>query len=85
MTWGSSVLVLVAGRVLIGAGEHGGCLPMYATQLIQLFSLACGISTVLVPLYLSEVAPPAIKGNIGVLTQLSICFGILFAQSISSE
>ncbi|ORY82340.1 general substrate transporter [Leucosporidium creatinivorum] len=63
MTFGSSISVLVIGRVLIGA--------------------ACGIATVLVPLYLSEVAPPAIRGNIGVLTQLSICFGILLAQSIS--
>jgi hypothetical protein len=27
---------------------------------------ACGIATVLVPLYLSSVAPPAIAGSIGV-------------------
>jgi MFS transporter, SP family, solute carrier family 2 (facilitated glucose transporter), member 3 len=43
MSFGSSIAVLVIGRVLIGA--------------------ACGIATVLVPLYLSEVAPPAIRGN----------------------
>lgn len=44
MTLGSSLTVLIIGRVLIGA--------------------ACGIATVLVPLYLSEVAPPAIRGNL---------------------
>ncbi|KAK4050134.1 Bifunctional purine biosynthesis protein PurH [Microbotryomycetes sp. JL201] len=50
-----------------------------------LVGLACGISTVLVPLYLNELSPPSLKGNIGVLTQLSICAGILLAQSISSR
>lgn len=44
MTLGSSLAILIVGRVLIGA--------------------ACGIATVLVPLYLSEVAPPAIRGNL---------------------
>ncbi|KAL8292255.1 hypothetical protein RQP46_001721 [Phenoliferia psychrophenolica] len=48
-----------------------------------IIGLACGIATVLVPLYLSEVAPPAIRGSVGVLTQLSICIGIFFAQVIS--
>ncbi|KAM0788162.1 hypothetical protein ACM66B_001324 [Microbotryomycetes sp. NB124-2] len=48
-----------------------------------LIGLACGISTVLTPLYLNELSPPALRGNIGVLTQLSICAGILLAQSIS--
>lgn len=39
--------------------------------------LAGGASTVLSPMYLSEVAPTAIKGSIGTLTQLSCVLGIL--------
>ncbi|GJN87613.1 hypothetical protein Rhopal_000568-T1 [Rhodotorula paludigena] len=43
----------------------------------------CGIATVLVPLYLSSVAPPALAGNIGILTQISINVGIFAAQASS--
>ncbi|GAA5858373.1 hypothetical protein JCM1840_001170 [Sporobolomyces johnsonii] len=60
---GSSLWVLVLGRILIG--------------------MSCGIATVLVPLYLASVAPPAIAGNIGILTQISVNVGIFMAQSIS--
>ncbi|SCV74253.1 BQ2448_6685 [Microbotryum intermedium] len=61
MAIGSSVTVLVLGRMIIG--------------------LSCGISTVLVPLYISEIAPN--RGGTGILTQLSICAGIFLAQAIS--
>ncbi|KDE07312.1 hypothetical protein, variant [Microbotryum lychnidis-dioicae p1A1 Lamole] len=61
MAIGSSVTVLVFGRMIIG--------------------LSCGISTVLVPLYISEIAPN--RGGTGILTQLSICAGIFLAQAIS--
>ncbi|GAA5931900.1 hypothetical protein JCM1841_006790 [Sporobolomyces salmonicolor] len=60
---GSSLWVLVLGRILIG--------------------MSCGIATVLVPLYLASVAPPAIAGNLGILTQISVNVGIFIAQSIS--
>ncbi|BGP38832.1 Bifunctional purine biosynthesis protein PurH [Rhodotorula kratochvilovae] len=63
VSFGSSLLVLVLGRILIG--------------------VSCGIATVLVPLYLSSVAPPAIAGNIGILTQISINVGIFAAQGFS--
>jgi len=39
--------------------------------------LAGGASTVLTPMYLSEIAPQAIKGSIGTLTQLACVLGIL--------
>ncbi|GAA6055935.1 hypothetical protein JCM3770_005602 [Rhodotorula araucariae] len=63
VSFGSSLLVLVLGRILIG--------------------VSCGIATVLVPLYLSRIAPPAIAGNIGILTQVSINVGIFAAQGFS--
>ncbi|TNY24589.1 general substrate transporter [Rhodotorula diobovata] len=63
VSFGSSLLVLVLGRILIG--------------------VSCGIATVLVPLYLSSVAPPSIAGGIGILTQISINVGIFAAQGFS--
>ncbi|GAA5840809.1 hypothetical protein JCM9279_001227 [Rhodotorula babjevae] len=63
VSFGSSLLVLILGRILIG--------------------VSCGIATVLVPLYLSSIAPPSIAGNIGILTQISINVGIFAAQGFS--
>eukprot|EP00980_Cylindrotheca_fusiformis_P009688 scaffold2141_cov120-Cylindrotheca_fusiformis.AAC.23 len=39
--------------------------------------IAGGASTVLTPMMLAEIAPPAIRGTIGTLTQLSCVLGIL--------
>ncbi|KAL6857423.1 Bifunctional purine biosynthesis protein PurH [Amphichorda felina] len=44
--------------------------------------LAAGASTVIVPLYISEVAPPNERGLFGVMTQVSINVGILSAQTL---
>lgn len=38
---------------------------------------ACGIATVLVPLYLSSVAPPAIAGSIGAFNNSLALEGVL--------
>ncbi|POS70371.1 hypothetical protein DHEL01_v211237 [Diaporthe helianthi] len=42
--------------------------------------LGSGASTVIVPLYISEVAPPAERGFFGAFTQISCNMGILTAQ-----
>jgi len=44
--------------------------------------LAAGASTVIVPLYISEIAPPAERGLFGVMTQVSINIGILTSQTL---
>ncbi|KAI0134038.1 general substrate transporter [Xylariales sp. AK1849] len=41
-----------------------------------------GASTVIVPLYISEIAPPAERGFFGVMTQISINVGILATQTL---
>ncbi|GAA5982089.1 hypothetical protein JCM5350_000640 [Sporobolomyces pararoseus] len=48
-----------------------------------IIGLACGIATVVVPLYLQSVSPPAVSGKIGILCQIAINVGILSAQAIS--
>lgn len=49
----------------------------------SLSRIGCGIAVVVVPTYLSEIAPPERKGSIGVLNQLGIVTGILLGQSAS--
>lgn len=49
----------------------------------RLFSgLAAGASTVIVPLYISEIAPPKERGLFGAMTQVSINVGILASQTL---
>ncbi|SPO06703.1 related to glucose transporter-3 [Cephalotrichum gorgonifer] len=64
-----------------------GIVAMAAGRLIT--GLGAGASTVIVPLYISEVAPPAERGFFGAMTQVSINVGILATQTfgylLSSE
>ncbi|KAJ4302476.1 Bifunctional purine biosynthesis protein PurH [Collariella sp. IMI 366227] len=47
-----------------------------------LTGIGAGASTVIVPLYISEVAPPGNRGFFGAFTQISINVGILFTQTL---
>ncbi|KAK4104386.1 hypothetical protein N658DRAFT_419155 [Parathielavia hyrcaniae] len=47
-----------------------------------LTGVGAGASTVVVPLYISEVAPPSKRGFFGVFTQIGINLGILFTQTL---
>ncbi|KAM7189848.1 putative metabolite transport protein [Naviculisporaceae sp. PSN 640] len=47
-----------------------------------LTGLGAGASTVIVPLYISEVSPPKQRGFFGAFTQISINVGILFTQTL---
>lgn len=42
--------------------------------------LGAGLSSGLVPMYVSEVSPTALRGALGTLHQLAIVTGILFSQ-----
>ena len=42
--------------------------------------IGCGISTVVVPMYLGEISPTNYRGAIGVLTQLAVTMGICLSQ-----
>ncbi|KAL2758629.1 hypothetical protein ACRALDRAFT_2026138 [Sodiomyces alcalophilus JCM 7366] len=47
-----------------------------------LSGIAAGASTVVVPLYISEISPPSERGLFGATTQISINVGILFTQAL---
>lgn len=44
--------------------------------------LGCGGATVVVPMYLKEVAPPHLKGAFGTLNQFSVVMGILISECL---
>jgi len=65
-----SLLETVAGGVFVlGSGRF-------------ITGLGAGASTVIVPLYISEVAPPKERGIFGAMTQVSINVGILATQTL---
>ena len=45
-----------------------------------IIGLGCGCSTVIVPLYLGEIAPASLRGSLGTMNQFSIVIGILVAN-----
>jgi SP family facilitated glucose transporter-like MFS transporter 3 len=41
---------------------------------------ASGLATVLVPVYLGEMAPPTLRGTLGTLSQFAMVMGILISD-----
>lgn len=44
---------------------------------------ASGLSTVLVPVYLGEMAPPTMRGTLGTLSQFAMVIGILASDLLA--
>ncbi len=74
---------LTAALYLLGSAieTFAGSVPVMMLAR-SLTGTAAGASTVIVPLYISEVAPPAKRGFFGAFTQISINVGILFTQTL---
>ncbi|CUA76138.1 putative metabolite transport protein YBR241C [Saccharomyces cerevisiae S288c] [Rhizoctonia solani] len=75
VSWHATLLIV--GTLLMGLANSITVLVLGRLVI----GFACGIGICTVPIYLSEVSPPAIQGRIGVLNQLGIVFGI-FGTSI---
>jgi SP family facilitated glucose transporter-like MFS transporter 3 len=64
----------------------GGTLQTFAPDMYTLIlarfiiGFASGFSSVLVPIYLGELAPPTLRGMLGTLTQFAMVIGILIAD-----
>ncbi|KAM0832236.1 hypothetical protein ACQ4PT_065023 [Festuca glaucescens] len=48
----------------------------------SLVGIGIGVNTVLVPIYISEVAPTKYRGSLGTLCQIGTCLGIIAALSL---
>ena len=48
-----------------------------------IIGFASGFSSVLVPVYLGEMAPPSLRGSLGTLTQFALVIGILVADLLA--
>ncbi len=74
---------LTAALYLLGSAIETFAASVPVMMLARsLTGMAAGASTVIVPLYISEVAPPAKRGFFGAFTQISINVGILFTQTL---
>lgn len=61
----------------VGCGFATGVSSFIVARMIG--GLAIGVSTVVVPLYISEIAPPAYRGRLAGLFQFNTIFGIVIA------
>lgn len=68
---------------VIGSGLEtvAGNVPMMSVGRF-LAGVGAGASTVIVPIYISEVAPPEERGLFGTMTQVTINIGILITQTL---
>ncbi|KAK9459668.1 general substrate transporter [Lipomyces oligophaga] len=79
--YGRSVSMIVAVFIFV----IGSSMQAFALRPLMLFAgrgiagISVGMLTVVVPVYMAEIAPPAIRGALVVLQQLSITVGILIS------
>eukprot|EP01038_Epipyxis_sp_PR26KG_P013518 gene13518-18136_t len=67
----------------------GGVIMSFAQSVMWLIparliiGFASGLASVVVPVYLGEIAPPTLRGTLGTLTQFSIVIGILVSDIVA--
>jgi len=76
---GFDTILMVAGALLSFMANNLNF--MIAGRLIA--GVAIGVSSAIVPLYISEVSPTSIRGALGSINQLAICIGILGALCVN--
>jgi sugar porter (SP) family MFS transporter len=79
--FGRRVVLLLAG-ILFCISAVGAAFPAQLWQLLAarvLGGLAIGSASLIVPLYIAEIAPPRVRGRLITLNQLAIVTGILVA------
>ena len=79
--------VLIIAAILFTIGAIGAALAPNAGILVLfrvVLGLGVGSAALIVPLYLSEIAPTHIRGAISSLNQLNIVFGILLAFIVNA-
>ncbi len=79
--------IIIIAAILFSIGAIGAALAPNVGVLVffrVVLGLAVGAAALIVPLYLSEIAPTQIRGAISSLNQLNIVFGILFAYIVNA-
>jgi sugar porter (SP) family MFS transporter len=79
--FGRRVALLLAG-ILFGISAIGSAFPTHLWQLLAarvLGGIAIGSASLIVPIYIAEIAPARIRGGLVTLNQLAIVSGILVA------
>lgn len=77
-------LMIVVWTFLLGGLIQTLALDMYTIILARfIIGLASGSSSVLVPIYLGEMAPPTLRGTLGTMTQFALGIGILVADLLA--
>jgi SP family arabinose:H+ symporter-like MFS transporter len=79
--FGRKATLLWIGVLYFVGAVGSGLAPNVATFIIARFigGLGIGISTVVAPMYISEIAPPKYRGRLAGMFQFNIVFGILIA------
>jgi SP family sugar:H+ symporter-like MFS transporter len=79
--------IIIIAAILFTVGAFGAALAPNAGILVLfrvVLGLGVGSAALIVPLYLSEIAPTQIRGAISSLNQLNIVFGILLAYIVNA-
>jgi SP family facilitated glucose transporter-like MFS transporter 3 len=77
-------LLLDTWTFLLGGLLQSIAPDMYTIIIARfIIGFASGYSSVLVPIYLGELAPPTLRGMLGTLTQFAMVIGILFADLLA--
>jgi len=74
----ASSLLVCGGAVMMGISNSVGMLAFGRF----LVGVGSGTGLCVTPVFLAEISPPKISGNVGVLTQLGIVLGIMITQAL---
>ena len=79
--FGRKATLLWIGVLYFVGAVGSGLAPNVATFIVARFigGLGIGVSTVVAPMYISEIAPPKYRGRLAGMFQFNIVFGILIA------
>jgi len=77
-------LLICTWTFLLGGLTQTFALDMFTIIVARfIIGFASGFSSVLVPIYLGELAPPTLRGLLGTLTQFALVSGILIADLLA--
>ncbi|XP_037079932.1 glucose transporter type 1-like isoform X2 [Pollicipes pollicipes] len=72
-------LVGIVGAGLMGLSHLSSSFEMLIIGRLVI-GYNCGLSTSLVPMYVSEIAPVNLRGGVGIVNQLAVTIGLLLSQ-----